>query len=33
MIGAEHLCMGGDYNGVSALPKGLEDVSTVCIRY
>lgn len=28
-IGAEHLCIGGDYNGVSSLPDGLEDVGTV----
>merc|ERR1712130_427876 len=27
-IGAEHLCIGGDYNGVSSLPDGLEDVGT-----
>lgn len=25
-IGAEHLCIGGDYNGVSSLPIGAEDV-------
>ena len=28
-IGAEHLCIGGDYYGVSSLPDGLEDVGTV----
>ena len=25
-IGAEHLCIGGDYNGISSLPDGAEDV-------
>ena len=29
LIGAEHACIGGDYNGVSSLPEGLGDVSTV----
>jgi len=28
LIGAEHACIGGDYNGVSSLPEGLGDVST-----
>lgn len=27
MIGAEHLCMGADYNGVGNVPNGMEDVS------
>ena len=27
MIGAEHLCMGDDYNGVGNVPNGMEDVS------
>ena len=28
-IGARHLCIGGDYNGVSSLPDGAEDVGKV----
>ena len=27
LIGAEHLCMGADYNGVGNVPNGMEDVS------
>ena len=27
MIGAEHVCMGADYNGVPDVPNGMEDVS------
>lgn len=27
MIGSEHVGIGGDYNGVSSVPVGLEDVS------
>ena len=28
MAGAEHVGIGGDYDGVDVLPVGLEDVST-----
>ena len=28
MIGVDHVGIGGDYDGVSSLPLGLEDVST-----
>ena len=27
MIGAEHVCMGADYNGVPDVPNGMENVS------